>query len=1277
MNTKQKIPYPPNNPIEPNQKDTRANQDLVLITFIAIIVFILAHVFKVFSVLIVLSEKYGDTQVDKIMVVLMMLGIAFGIFSWRRWRDLNKEVRLHRQTEQKLHESEERLKAQYQGIPIPTYTWQKQDSDFVLIDCNRAAGNITRGKIRQFLGTTLQEMYGNKPEILADFEKCFTEKSIITKEIQYQLQSTAETKDFNISYSYIAPDIILVHTEDITQRKQLQEEMRRNQIFLDSIVENIPSMVFVKEVENLQFVRFNRAGEELLGYTRNEMLGKNDFDLFPQEDAAFFIAKDHEVLEGRKLVDISEEPIETKYKGSRILHTKKVPIYNETGKPQYLLGISEDITAQKLTEEKLKRRETSLRALLNATTETIFLLDTKGIIIAINEIAANRFGKNVEELIGTNIFDHLQPEVANRRKQLGDLILTSRRPLRFEDERNGVYFDNNIYPILDATGNVEKVAVFARDITAQKQAEKVQKVLSALGEKLASALDPKEVATATLTAADELFGWDASTIDILDENEEETVRITAYDTVNGERKEFPSAMGKNTTTPLFKKIIREGSQLILAGESELTLETELIPFGETSQKSASMMFVPIKKENQNIGFLTIQSYRPHAYDSKDLELLQTIVDYGSGALERAITRHKLLETEESLSTLMNATFDSITLIDTSGMVLAANNVLASRLHKPVDAIIGTKLFDLIPLEISQQRKQYIEKVIQTGTPVQFEDERDGMWSIHNLYPILNSEEKVDRIAIFAQDITERKHAEKIQKTFSELGEKLGSALDPKEVATATLTAADELFGWDASAVDIFADNEEEVVTITAYDTVDSERQEFPLGMGKNIITSIFKKTIQEGPQLILRENEEPLPIRGLVSFGNTTKKSASLMFVPIKKENKNMGVLTIQSYRLQAYNAKDLELLQTIVNYGSGALERAITRIKLLESEGRNRRLVELSPYPIMVYSEGKVVLTNRATLAVMGLNDSRKMLGKSVWDFIDPDYQNVIQERIRTVIEDGKKTPLIEIKLKRPDGTSFDAEIVSIPLIYQGKPSALVMGRDISQRKLQENEIRQYQEQLRELNTELSLTEERDRRQIAQSLHDNIGQILALGKIKLGELTADTKSSQLAAEIRELMDQAIQYTRSLTLELSPPILYEVGFEPAIEWLAEQIQTQYNLPIQVTDDFQPKPLDPELRVLLYQVVRELLINVGKHSQAQQAMISLERDLDTIKIIVADNGIGFEVAEQESQFWKTKNYGLFSVRERLLSIGGKMQIDSHQNKGTQITIVVPLKKAIKN
>ena len=155
---------------------------------------------------------------------------------------------------------------------------------------------------------------------------------------------------------------------DVTEQKEIGDAIRQTEKFLSSVVENIPHMIFVKDAEELRFVRVNRAGEELLGLKRDQMIGKSDRDFFPNEEAEWFIAQDKVVLENRRIANIPEEPIQSPL-GTRILHTKKIPIVGDDGQPQYLLGISEDITETKQAEAELQRAKDTAEAASRAKSE--------------------------------------------------------------------------------------------------------------------------------------------------------------------------------------------------------------------------------------------------------------------------------------------------------------------------------------------------------------------------------------------------------------------------------------------------------------------------------------------------------------------------------------------------------------------------------------------------------------------------------------------------------------------------------------------------------------------------------------------------------------------------------------------------------------------------------------------------------------------------------------------------------------------------------------------
>ncbi len=238
---------------------------------------------------------------------------------------------------------------------------------------------------------------------------------------------------------------------------------------------------------------------------------------------------------------------------------------------------------------------------------------------------------------------------------------------------------------------------------------------------------------------------------------------------------------------------------------------------------------------------------------------------------------------------------------------------------------------------------------------------------------------------------------------------------------------------------------------------------------------------------------------------------------------------------------------------------------------------------------------------------------------------------------------------------------------------------QETTSRKSAEEQLSQFQERLRSLTSQLSLAEERERRRIAVYLHDNIGQKLAISSIRLGQL----KDAALAAnsealvaglnDIRLLFKQIIQDTKSLTFKISSPILYELGLEAAVEWLTEELQDQHGIPTYFEDDHQPKPLDEDLRVLIFQAVSELLMNVVKHARARHVQVSLWRDGEQLYIGIYDDGVGFNVTETSSR-WGRKDggFGLFSIRERLKAYGGLLDVKSTPY-GTTVTLSAPLQK----
>jgi signal transduction histidine kinase len=248
----------------------------------------------------------------------------------------------------------------------------------------------------------------------------------------------------------------------------------------------------------------------------------------------------------------------------------------------------------------------------------------------------------------------------------------------------------------------------------------------------------------------------------------------------------------------------------------------------------------------------------------------------------------------------------------------------------------------------------------------------------------------------------------------------------------------------------------------------------------------------------------------------------------------------------------------------------------------------------------------------------------------------------------------------------------------------------ELAQRKRAEEELRQLNSlleervvertrdlvssnhQLQALASELTLAEQRERKRLAAELHDYLAQMLALGRMKVGQLrpkiAPDPTKQQLIADIDDLFQKAAEYTRSLMAKLNPPVLDDLGLPAALTWLAKEMPL-HNLRVEVRLGQEHVPLPDDQAILLFQSVRELLINVAKHAKTEQAIVALRVDeQNRLCIEVQDRGRGFD---SEADIKVGGHFGLFSVKERMQAMGGRLDVRSAPGQGTTVTLLLPL------
>ena len=352
------------------------------------------------------------------------------------------------------------------------------------------------------------------------------------------------------------------------------------------------------------------------------------------------------------------------------------------------------------------------------------------------------------------------------------------------------------------------------------------------------------------------------------------------------------------------------------------------------------------------------------------------------------------------------------------------------------------------------------------------------------------------------------------------------------------------------------------------------------------------------------------------------------------------------------------------------------TQAELEESRSRYKELYDFAPAGYVTLDQFGLIIEANLTAAVLLKVARAALIGKHIQSFMDRQSADAFHLFLRKPLPPGMKE-ILECRLCPAEGAPFE-----ISLNVGGefdRSDRLVRYRvvlvDVSVLKLMERQARETGDRLRSLASELNLSEERTRKAIAQTLHDEVGQMLALARMKLSSALdppKETAVGTIVADVLNMLGSIIRETRSLMVEISPPVLHDFGLAAAIDWMAERMSSKHGIVIEreISRDFSD--LEHDIHVMLYQMTRELLVNIVKHSGGRHVLVTVERDEHTIGITVRDDGSGFDAREAGSPA-ADSGFGLFSIRERLKPYNGSLQIESRKGKGTTVSIRLPVGK----
>lgn len=368
-----------------------------------------------------------------------------------------------------------------------------------------------------------------------------------------------------------------------------------------------------------------------------------------------------------------------------------------------------------------------------------------------------------------------------------------------------------------------------------------------------------------------------------------------------------------------------------------------------------------------------------------------------------------------------------------------------------------------------------------------------------------------------------------------------------------------------------------------------------------------------------------------------------------------------------------------IIGTDSDVTEQRLAEEALRESEARYRALVENQVEAVCRWLPNTTLTyVNEAYCQLLG-KSREELLGKSFLNFIAVENNRDLMRHVRSLIK-NPRLKYYEHEVSAGEKGSVWMRWSDCP-IFDGQGNVQefqLVGMDITDRKIAELALISQREQLRKLATELAMTEERERQNIATELHDTVGQQLAAAKMKLDALAGNSDCGNKGGDLVKAYNfilQAISCIRSLTFEISPPILYMVGFDAAVQSLCEKFEEETGIIVDFEEKGETKFIGKNLRGTLYRMVRELLHNIAKHAGAEYASVSLDCVNNSIEICVEDNGSGFDAAEVLLQGNKNNCVGLFSIKQRIEYLGGRMIIDSRPGEGSRITLRIPLRSEV--
>ena len=931
--------------------------------------------------------------------------------------------------------------------------------------------------------------------------------------------------------------------------------------------------------------------------------------------------------------------VELKYnnpkKGVVWIRSVAQPIYNQQNKIIGKRGVLQDITNEKNTELKLRENEEKFFNIFKNSPNLIILTRLKDYkIVDANDAAFRVTGYTPEEIINNSNFPkHVWTSLDNREKYFEKLIKNGKiknYETEFVIKSGEIRFWKTSSQIIKISN--EKYALSTiEDVTdikeAQVEIQKQTEFINAMTENQPSAVIACNSEGELVFFNKKAIEWHG--VDVLKIPSDKWVESYGLYKADGETK----------------------------------LKTEEIPLMQAfkGQKIRNLEIV-IKVKNQKPRTIICSGT---SFSDADGNILGAVIVMNDVTTQKQ-TENNLKRSESETKIALKEIERSEFLLNESGrlakvgaweMKLPSQEILWS---KEVFAIHGLPVGKVPPFEdcvgyyvdgsaeiLAKAVEKSIAEKKKFDLVLKFNNEKKQKLWVHTIgYPITNEEGEITSLIGVFQDITEQKNRriklDEQNEKLSYLNNALNEAQEISHLGSWEYIVATDKVTWSKELLNIFERSSELGAPNYAEHKVLYPEESFT--KMNNAVANCIENEIPYNLELEIYTSKGSL--KHIVSRGKAIKD----------KNNKVIGCYgTVQDIT-----------------------EQKQIRLKVEETEKMYRILTDYSNDLISLQKpDGTFEYVSPAVKNLLGYEPS-EFLGEKVFSLVHKDDIKRIKKTIEERMLKGVFNEPVSFRVVHKNGHYVWLEFLSSPVYKDNEISYFVTSsRDITQWVLAQKEIQEYQKSLQKLTTEITLIEERQKKDIASNIHDHLSQSLVISNMRIKELKKNTELKAINDDlnfISEHISEALANSRKITSELSPPILYQLGIIEALYDLLENIEKKHKIKHQINDNTNGIELSEMKSILVYRSIQELFNNIIKYAEATLITIDINKNELGVDIFIRDNGVGFDTEKLNNLYHhneKGSGFGLFTVKERIRNIQGEFKITSKINKGTTVTIFIPI------